>query len=216
MSLEAQQQFQQPQQGEIAAPQSDTLWEFADIGFDTQKKLWFLQLFDSVNANVGFYTAKTVIMTGGFASQYQWKDQQGRPFWHVRERFLASEVEGFQIDMKGNLVINFARKEGETEGSSHRVVGDEVPKNFAYLQYAYHLTTKETAQSNDLAPMGFIEFCNEKGEIVGRLNNRWIIVEDVRRRTAGEFPKVRLRIESKDIGRITASRSAIIIEGKRD
>lgn len=212
MSLEGQ---QQQQQGEMAPPQSDTLWEFADIGFDTQKKLWFLQLFDSVNANVGFYTAKTVIMMGGCASQYEWKDQQARPFWHVRERFLSNEVEGFNIDMKGNLVINFGKKSGEG-ASPQKTVVEEIPKNFSYLQYAYHLTTKETAVSHDLAPMGFIEFCNEKGEIIGRLNNRWIVVEDVKRRTSGEFPKVRLRIDSKEIGKITATRSAVIIEGKRD
>ena len=218
-NFDAQQQAQyeqqiQQQQGiapgqVIGSPQQqqgDSLWEFADIGFDTGKKLWFVQLFDSVNQNVGFYTAKNVMINSGCAIQYQWKDMQGRPFWHVRERFQSSEVEGFQIDMKGNLVINFKKNHGENDG--------QVPKNFAYLQYAYHLTTKETPQSIDRSPMGFIEFFDQDGEIIGRLNNRWIIVEDVNRRTTGELPKIRIRIERKDIGRIMVSRSSVIIMGK--
>lgn len=217
MSQNLEGQVQQQEAGPSSAPIQTTsqtegsLWEFADVGYDTQKKLWFLQLFDSVNAGVGFYTAKNVVLTGGCAAQYEWKDLQGRPFWHVRERFLATEVEGFQIDMKGNLVINFKKKRELDLGD-----GKEVPKSYAYLQYAYHLTTKETAQSFDLSPMGFVEFCSESGEVIGRLNNRWIIVEDVFRRTTGELPKIRIRVEAKEIGKLLVSRSAVIIVGKKD
>jgi len=212
-----QQGFQQQQQNVvpgsgIGLPQTQgdgSLWEFADIGFDTMKKLWFVQLFDSLNQNVGFYTAKNISMNRGCAIQYQWKDTQGRPFWHVRERFQATDVEGFQIDMKGNLVINFKRKdvaEAQKDGSNR------IPKNFAYLQYAYHLTSKDSGQfGNDVAPMGFVEFCNQNGEVIGRLNNRWIVVEDVERRTTGELPRIRIRVDRKDIGRIVASRSSVII-----
>ena len=207
------QQQQQQQQGiipgQVASQQGDSLWEFADIGYDTGKRLWFVQLFDSINQNVGFYTAKNVVMNRGCAIQYQWKDMQARPFWHVRERFLSSEVEGFQIDMKGNLVINFKKDHGDEENNA-----TSVPKNFSYLQYAYHLTTKETPQSVDRSPMGFVEFCNQQGEVISRLNNRWIIVEDVNRRTAGELPKIRIRIDRKDIGKIIVSRSSIIIMSK--
>jgi len=202
---------------ELAASQSSTgspgetssLWEFADIGFDTQKKLWFVQLFDSVNANVGFYTAKNIIMMGGCAIQYQWKDMQGRPFWHVRERFLASEVEGFHIDMRGNLVVNFKKNNGAETADA-----EDVPSMYSFLQYAYHLTSKETPAASDMAPMGFVEFCNENGTVLKRLNNKWIIVEDANRKTVGEFPKVRIRIDFKDITRIVVTRSAVVITGK--
>jgi hypothetical protein len=195
---------------QASSPVEQALWEFADLGFDTGKKLWFVQLFDSVNQNVGFYTAKNVAINGGCGIQYQWKDTQGRPFWHVRERFLASEVEGFQIDVKGNLLINFKL------GSNRRSIDidEDIPKSFAYLQYAYHLTTKETAQSFDQAPMGFVEFCNENGDIISRLNNKWIIAEDIPRRTIGELPKIRIRIEHKDIGKFIVSRSSVIVVGK--
>ena len=192
--------------GSIAPQANEALWEFADVGFDTTKKLWFVQLFDSTNQNVGFYTARNVMISNGCAIQYQWKDTQGRPFWHVRERFQSSEVEGFQIDMKGNLIINFRKDHGDDgNGSSH------IPKDFAYLQYAYHLTTKETPHSLDRSPMGFVEFCNEAGEVLSRINNKWVIVEDANRRTTGELPKIRIRIDRKDIGRIIISRSSAII-----
>jgi len=213
--LQQQQQqglYAQQQQQNIATAQAmqqqqgDSLWEFADVGFDTGKRLWFVQLFDSINQNVGFYTAKNVIINNGCAIQYQWKDLQARPFWHVRERFMASEVDGFQIDMKGNLVINFKRNHGEDDG--------QIPKNFASLQYAYHLTTKETPQSVDRSPMGFVEFLDQSGEVIGRLNNRWIIVEDVVRKTVGELPKIRIRVERKDIGNVIATRSSVIIMSK--
>ena len=197
--------------GQPMPPQGDNLWEFADIGFDTMKRLWFLQLFDSVNANVGFYTAKNVLMTGGCAIQYQWKDLQARPFWHVRERFLASEVDGFQIDMKGNLIINFKKSSHEDNVAK---ADDQAPKNFAYMQYAYHLTTKETGAEIDRAPMGFVEFCSESGEIIKRLNNRWIVIEGVPRKTAGELPKIRIRVDRKDIDRVLVTRSTVIIMGK--
>lgn len=186
----------------------DALWEFADIGFDTMKKLWFLQLFDTLNQNVGFYTAKNVVINRGCAIQYQWKDTQGRPFWHVRERFQSSDVEGFQIDMKGNLIINFRKDHGDENSYP------KIPKDFAYLQYAYHLTTKETPQSLDRSPMGFVEFCNQAGEVISRVNNRWIIVEDANRRTTGELPKIRIRVDRKDIGKVILSRSSIIIMSK--
>ena len=201
-----QQQGDSQNQAVPQAPQGDSLWEFADIGFDTGKKLWFVQLFDSFNQNVGFYTAKTVVVNGGCGIQYQWKDVQGRAFWHVRERFDASEVEGFEIDMKGNLVINFKKNHGENDG--------QVPKSFSYLQYAYHLTTKETAQSLDRSPLGFVEFLSQSGEVVGRINNRWIIVEDAVRKTTGELPKIRIRVERKDIGSIVVSRSSVIISSR--
>ena len=192
------------------------LWEFADVGFDTGKKVWFLQLFDSLNQNVGFYTAKNISMNRGCAIQYQWKDTQGRPFWHVRERFMASEVEGFNLDMKGNLIVNFKKDDhnGHNNGGngSTGTLQSSIPKNFSYLQYAYHLTSNPSNENK--APNGFVEFCNDQGEVISRVNNKWIIIEDVNRRTSGEFPKIRIRIERKDVGRILLSRSTIIIMSK--
>ncbi len=193
---------QAPQQ----PPAGSSLWEFADIGFDTGNKFWFIQLFNAINQNVGFYSAKKISMNGGCAIQYQWKDNQGRPFWHVRERFQASDVEGFQIDVQGNLVITFKKEHDES--------GGRIPKNFAYLQYAYHLTSKETAQSNDVAPLGFVEFCNQNGEIIGRLNNRWIVIESASRVTTGELPRIRIRVNRQEIETIISTGTTVVIVGK--
>jgi hypothetical protein len=40
---------------------------------------------------------------------------------------------------------------------------------------------------------------------VGRLNNRWILIEDVDRKSVGEYPKIRLRIEKKDVQKIVTT-----------
>ena len=180
---------------------SDMFWEFADLGFDTGKKLWFIQFYDETNKSVGSYFARNITLSGGSAAQYEWKDAQGRAFWHVRERFFASEVQSFTISPSGSISVEF--KPG-TETKA-----DTVPEDFAYITYAYHLSNKEGQR----APMGFVEFFNSHGDLVRKISNRWIIVEDIGRKTSGEYPKIRLRIDRKDIRKIVVTRTAIVIQG---
>jgi len=195
-----------------AATPSDTpsgdaeqrFWEFADLGFDTGKKLWFIQFYNAANVNVGTYFARTVNITRGRAAQYQWKDAKGAIFWHVRERFYATEIEKLAID-PANAVITIVFKAEETDGAERM-----VPVGFAYLLYAYHLTSKETGR----APMGFIDFYDASGSVVGRVDNRWIIIEGVDRKTTGEYPTVRIRIDGNDVGKIMVSQTAVVIQGK--
>ncbi|MDG6926067.1 MAG: hypothetical protein JRN09_05895 [Nitrososphaerota archaeon] len=185
-----------------SANASMQFWEFADLGFDTGKKLWFIQFYDETNKGVGSYFANTITMTRGSAAQYQWKDTQGRAFWHVRERFFASEVEGFSVDPSGSITVTF-KPTPDAEAAA-------VPQDFAYLTYAYHLAKKE---ENQKAPMGFVEFYSSNGDLLRRINNRWIIIEDVGRKTTGEYPKIRLRMERKDVKNIVVTRTAIILQG---
>jgi hypothetical protein len=124
-------------------------WEFADLGFDTEKKLWFIQFYNAKNVNVGTYFARTVDITRGRAAQYQWKDARGAVFWHVRERFYATEIERTAMDPTGGSITVVFKGE-ETDGAE-----GQVPADFAYLLYAYHLTSKDTGGR---APMGFVEF----------------------------------------------------------
>lgn len=180
-------------------------WEFADLGFDTGKKLWFVQFYNGANENVGTYFARTVNITRGRAVQYQWKDAKGAVFWHVRERFYAAEIERMAMDPTGG-VITIVFKEEHGDGAE-----GEIPANFAYLLYAYHLTSKETGGR---APMGFVEFFDAGGASLGRVDNRWIIIEGVDRKTTGEYPMVRIRIEGGDVGRITVTQTAIVIQDK--
>lgn len=188
--------------GQTQASSSGAFWEFADLGFDTGKKLWFIQFYDETNKSVGSYFAKNVTISRGSAFQYEWKDNQGRPFWHVRERFFASEVQGFTITPSGSVNVEF-KPGSETDVGA-------VPEDFAYLTYAYHLSNKEAGQR---APMGFVEFFNANGDLLRRINNRWIIIEDVGRKTTGDYPKIRLRIDRKDIENVIATRTTIIIQG---
>src|SRR5271166_4239037 len=105
----------QPSAEKTAAAQqgaSQPAWEFGDIGFDTEKKLWFIQLYNEANQNVGTYMGRRVVLKRGRAAQYQWKDAQGRSFWHVRERFFADEVENVGIDPSGAL-LTVVFKEGK-------------------------------------------------------------------------------------------------------
>jgi hypothetical protein len=188
-----------------AGDSTQKFWEFADLGFDTGKKLWFLQFYNGKNENVGTYFANSVSLTGGRAAQYEWKDSQGGPFWHVRERFFAAEIEKFSIDPAGGTIkLNFRDEQGKEGDTS-------APAEFAYLIYAYHLTSKDGGR----APMGFVEFYDPKGGLIQRVDNRWILIEGLDRRTSGEFPQIRLRVEGDDVGHVIVTSTAIIIQGKR-
>jgi len=199
-----------------AAPQpslsdSQIKWEVGDVGFDTEKKLWFVQLFNELNQNVGTYMAGTIILKRGNACQYEWKDNTGRAFWHVRERFFASEIESIGIDPSGaNLTVHFKEGEGANQADSS---AQNVPTEFQYLHYAFHLSNKEMAVGNK-APLGFVEFFDITGKLIHAINNRWILIEGVSRKSVGTYPNIRLRIEKKDIGRILITRSAVIIQSK--
>lgn len=179
-------------------------WEIGDAGFDTDKKLWFIQLYNEVNQNVGTYMAKTIVLKGGFAAQYQWKDIQGRPFWHVRERFFVDQIESIGVDPTG-VLLTVTFKDGTG--------GDEsIPEEFDHLTYAFHLSNKDIVNGNR-APLGFIEFHDKDGGVIKRLNNRWVIVENTNRKGVGDYPKIRFRVDKKDIGRVIATQSAIVIQG---
>ena len=178
-------------------------WEFADLGFDTAKKAWFIQFVSETNQNVGSYLAPSITMTGGDAIQYEWKDNKEKVLWHVRERFFSEEFDGFVVDPAGAMTVNFKDETDQNEDL-------HTPKEYAYIEYAYHLTSKD----GDKAPTGFVEFFNEKGEVIRRFNNRWIIVEKVFRKTAGEFPRIRLMAKKSDISEVIVSRTAIIISGR--
>lgn len=186
------------------APASQMFWEYADLGFDTGKKLWFIQFYDETNKSVGSYFAKSITMDKGSAAQYEWKDSQGRAFWHVRERFFAREVDGFTVSPSGSISISF--KEGEQGDAG------AVPEDFAYLTYAYHLSNKEEGER---APMGFIEFFGPGGNLLRRIDNRWIVIEDASRKTTGDYPKIRLRMERKDITNIVVTRTVVVIQGSQ-
>ena len=183
------------------------LWEYADLGFDTEKKLWFVQFFNDSGQNTGAYMAKTVFFKSGDAIQYQWKDSKGRPFWHVRERFFPDEIEKIDIDTKGHdLTIIFKQRRGSASA-------EVVPKDYAYILYAFHLANKEGSAENR-PPTGFVEFYGTDGRLISRFNNRWIAIEGANRKTVGDFPKIRVRVERNDVGNIILTDTVAIIQGR--
>ena len=187
----------------VAAETPTKFGEFADLGFDTEKRLWFIQFYNETNQSVGTYFANDVVLDRGRAMQYQWKDSQGSPFWHVRERFFATEIVNFSLDPAGGRMTLVFEDDEEDEGA-------KIPPEFAYLLYAYHLSSKDTGR----APMGFVEFYDADSVLLRRFENRWIIIEGLRRRTFGEFPNIRIRAERVDVGTIMSTQTAIIIQGR--
>ena len=183
------------------------VWEFGDIGFDTEKKLWFVQLYNDVNQNVGTHMGRRVVIKHGRAAQYEWKDGQGRAFWHVRERFFADEIESISLDAGAEVLTVVFRENPERN--------DEVsiPEEYAYILYAFHLSSKEMAKGNK-PPLGFLEFYTANDKLLKRLNNRWILIEDLDRRSVGEYPSIRLRIDKKDVDRIITTRTSVVVQGK--
>jgi hypothetical protein len=183
------------------------VWEFGDIGFDTEKKLWFVQFYNDANQNVGTHMGKRVVIKHGRAAQYEWKDGQGRAFWHVRERFFADEIESISLDAGAEVLTVVFRENPERN--------DEVsiPEESAYILYAFHLSSKEMAKGNK-PPLGFLEFYTANDKLVKRLNNRWILIEDLDRRSVGEYPSIRLRIDKEDVHRIITTRTSVVVQGK--
>lgn len=167
-------------------------WLWADIGFDTAKKLWFVNLFNYGGGTQSF-VARNIIMKNGYGAQYQWPDGPNA-IWHVRERVFAADVKTINYDEKGNLVVDSVRVEA---------VEDEIPQDYAYLTYAYSLKTSK----------GFVEFYSANNKLLWRINEKWIIVEDLNRKTLGEYPHIRIRVEKTDIRKIVATKTAIIIQG---
>lgn len=180
-------------------------WEYAEVGYDTEKKAWFAQFFNDAGQSTAFHLARTIFMKNGNAIQYQWKDAEGRPFWHIRERFFPEEIEDLDVDIKTHeMTITFREDSGPME--------ETVKDDFSYALYAYHLANKD-ARGENRAPMGFLELYDSKGVPLRRINNRWIVVEGVNRRTVGEFPAIRFRVERKDVSKIIVTNTLAIIQG---
>jgi len=169
-------------------------WEWGDLGFDTDTKLWFIELYDYANL-VEAYQATKILLKNGSGVQYQWPERGPDPMWHVRERIFSQDVHGIDYDEKGNLSIQFI--------PNHKFK-EEIPENYDHLAYAYSLSTGK----------GFIEFCDSEDQILKRIDERWIVVENLSHETVGDYPNIRLVAKRKDIERIVVTDSCIVIEGK--
>lgn len=89
-------------------------WTWGDLGFDTAKKLWFVDLHD-YKGSVKMFLARDIVLKDGPGIQYEWPDKGPREFWHVRERFYANEVRSIGYDESGTLVVEFVKVEALDE-----------------------------------------------------------------------------------------------------
>jgi hypothetical protein len=176
-------------------------WEFADLGYDTDKLNWFLNFFNLANKLCGTFEARKIIMNKGTGAQYVWKDASGR--WHIRERFYRAGFDSLRVRNDGEVTLNF-------ENCNESLAEDrELLDSFSVLRYAYHVFRK----GEDIAPFGFMELCNQDGKVLSMINNKWILVENVRRETCGDFPHIRIQVRREDLKKITLTQSCIIISG---
>ena len=58
-----------------------------------------------------------------------------------------------------------------------------------------------------------MEFLDETGKVISKLTDRLIITENVRRRTVGKYPHIRIHADQPDC-MVTVSESVVLITGK--
>jgi hypothetical protein len=164
--------------------------------------MWFVQLTDKANEIVHTRHGRSVKVCGGTVAQYQWKDTDGRVFWHVRERFFARDVKSIAETPAGEICIEFK--------SSREAPAMAVPEHFEYIIYAYHLTDKA---ADAASPMGFLEFFGKEGQSLQRIDNKWIFLEAATHSTDGTYPKIRMRVERSDLQDVLVTSSCVILRG---
>jgi hypothetical protein len=169
-------------------------WEWADLGFDTKSRIWFLQLFN-YSGVAEIFQAREILLTGGSAVQYQWPQIGLRPMWHVRERIFSREVGTIEYDEEGRLVVEHVTEVRAKE---------QVPETYESITYAYSISTAR----------GILEFRDRDNTVVKRIDDRWIVVENLARKTIGEFPDIRLTVRREDIENILLTDTCVIIQGK--
>lgn len=178
----------------MSSPPAPPQWYWGDLGFDTAKKLWFVDLHD-YKGSVNLLLAHNVVLKNGPGVQYQWPNKAPREFWHIRERFFVNEVRSIGYDDDGTLVVEFVKVETSSE---------KVPEDYSYLTYAYSLRTSR----------GTVEFYDASGAMLKAIRERWIFVEDLTRKTTGVYPMIRLRVERDDIKSIIVTKTTIALLGK--
>lgn len=176
----------------------EPVWELADLGYETSKRLWFLQMTGPRNEPAGMIFARSVKIDGGLAHEYGWKDTRGSPGWHVRERFYNEDVQdvltdGWRDGAFDNLTIRFAPR-GKIQ--------PPIPKEYNYVCYAYKLRTGK----------GFVEFFKD-GKKIQFIDDKLVIVEGIQRQTAGEIGDLRLKVPRESIAEIVMTESAVILRG---
>lgn len=135
-------------------------------------------------------------------AQYQWKDNSEKSFWHVRARFFARDIARISETPNGSVHVEFREPDLAT---------CQVPQNYAYITLAYHVRNSDSKDGR--APMGCLEFTDQQGHVLARINNKWVFLEGTMCQTIGEYPTIRMRIKASDIGELIITSTCAIIRG---
>jgi hypothetical protein len=175
-------------------------WIFADIGFDTNLRLWMIEFYGPQRQLIRVVHTVGVSVKGGEAKQIEWHDNQGGEYYHIRERIYAENLSSMLQESSADP-LGHPGKIIVTYDSAYEAL--YVPDGYASLRYAYDLKTGK----------GFVEFFDVDGILLSKFTDKWIMVENVLRSTVGEYPKIRFLVRKEDITSITVTASAVVIAG---
>jgi hypothetical protein len=185
-------------------------WVYAQVGFNTERRLWFTDFYDSRAQIAGFWIGKSIELRDGTTYQYGWVDT-GRfpdgspnpnvprdPLHHVREQFLAEHVQRVSME-DDHLTVEFQR--GKEPTSEEPL---PVPEGVAALDLAYSLTDGK----------GFIECVDAQDKVVSKLAGKLLVTENLTQKTVGTYPHIRLRTPIELVGGLVITGTACVVVGK--
>jgi hypothetical protein len=184
------------------------LWEYADVGFDTGRKLWVLQFNDAKGNGAGNMPGRAIELRDITSFQAAWPDNGVLPdgsynptnFWHIRQRILAEHVAS--VYLEGERVVVQGVRGQEADGEAPYVPGEDVDA----VQFAYSRSTSK----------GLVELVRADGSIKEeRLQGRWIFTENLTMRTVGEFPNIRLRAQRDSLAGLVLTGTTCTIVGRK-
>jgi uncharacterized protein len=163
-------------------------WSYADIGYDRERKKWFVNVLDVNGKQLAVFVASKVELSVN-GEQISWEDSKGGG-WHVRERIYRKDVS--RIVQKGDSVkiVGVVKKQAV------------IPENWEHLEYMY---SRETGKAN-------VRFFGG-GKMLGQINDVKVIAERVRRRTEEDNSDVRYGVDRKDVKDLIVTESVALILG---
>jgi hypothetical protein len=181
---------------------------YIDVGYNTQVGKWFADFNDYYQRNAGYMLGNSIEIIDGTTFQAEWPDstketiERRNPFFHIRERIWSENIKNISIDSDDNIQICCVRgKEANSEPPTPVL---DIDKNTIAIEIAYAIRTSN----------GFINFVDDKRNVIKQLLNKRIITENLYQKTVGTFPDIRLTTPVSSIAGLIVSGSTCIIVGK--
>jgi hypothetical protein len=178
-------------------------WLFANIGFDTNVKVWFIDFIGQNGKLLSRIFGPEVVVVGGNAKQIEWYDEGEGPFYHIRERIypdglisIRQEASDDPVHMPGKITITYKEITEEHDDGV-----PTIPDTWETVRYAYDVKSSR----------GFAEFLDADGKLLCKITDRWILVEGLTRRTIGEFPNIRLEAKRQDVSRVVLTDTILVL-----